>query len=701
MSDIKIVGQIELNTGDAAKKIEDVKKGLNETGDAAKKAEKKQEGLNETLKETGKTAKTSVGSLASVTNIIKGFGIVSIAEKGLSMLTEGFMKNQKAADFMTTAMNFVNKVISDFVNFLSENVGKVVDWFKGIFENPKKAISDFATSIKENLMERIRSLIDSFGYLAEIIKNVFSGEFGKAGEAAKKFGKEVVDVFTGVNNSADKIAEAAVKVADYTKETWNAAEAQTQLQNSAKLAAAQLQGLVEKYDRQAELQRQIRDDETKSIDERIAANNKLGDVLKEQQKAMLALAGKKIAAAQADLNANAGNVDMQVALTNAINERAAVLAQIAGFESEQKVNAVALAKEKIELDKTIAASEAKLLIDRKKAAAELIKDEVAKLNQLQVIADEERNIELKRLQDNINATKKGTQARADAEIAYNEKKQELDIADAQRTQQVDAIKLERKKTAKLSFLQNELDFNNLKKTIADAEIEDAITKSNRLIEIANNEHTAKINLLTAQRDAEILAAKQMGLDTSSIKQKYQIQIQAADAAHLQTTRQLSQAIVDTKVAEVETVGNLAKGLSAVINQESAAGKVAAIALATIDTFVAAWRAFTNAQKNPISILGPAYPYISAAAAAAAGIANIKKIASVQVPGASGGVSTPNASIAASAPILPQQTSTSLDSNTIQNIGNAAAGGVNRAYVVSSDIARDREREAQLNRAARL
>ena len=193
----------------------------------------------------------------------------------------------------------------------------------------------------------------------------------------------------------------------------------------------------------------------------------------------------------------------------------------------------------------------------------------------------------------------------------------------------------------------------------------------------------------------------MGLDTSSIKQKYQTQIQAADAAHLQTTRQLSQAIVDTKVAEVETVGNLAKGLSAVINQESAAGKVAAIALATIDTFVAAWRAFTNAQKNPISILGPAYPYISAAAAAAAGIANIKKIASVQVPGASGGASVPNASIAASAPILPQQTSTSLDSNTIQNIGNAAAGGVNRAYVVSSDIARDREREAQLNRAARL
>ena len=38
--------------------------------------------------------------------------------------------------------------------------------------------------------------------------------------------------------------------------------------NSSKLAEAQIQGLIEKYDRQAELQRQIRDDERKTFDER-------------------------------------------------------------------------------------------------------------------------------------------------------------------------------------------------------------------------------------------------------------------------------------------------------------------------------------------------------------------------------------------------------------------------------------------------
>ena len=89
------------------------------------------------------------------------------------------------------------------------------------------------------------------------------------------------------------------------------------------LKMANLQGLVEKYDRQAELQRQIRDDETKSIEERIAANNKLGEILKEQQAAQLSLANTRVAAAQAELSANKGSVELQVALKEAENERAA------------------------------------------------------------------------------------------------------------------------------------------------------------------------------------------------------------------------------------------------------------------------------------------------------------------------------------------------------------------------------------------
>ena len=56
----------------------------------------------------------------------------------------------------------------------------------------------------------------------------------------------------------------------------DAAVANVQLAKEAEKAEVINAGLLEKYDRQAEQQRQIRDEERNSITERIAANEKLG-----------------------------------------------------------------------------------------------------------------------------------------------------------------------------------------------------------------------------------------------------------------------------------------------------------------------------------------------------------------------------------------------------------------------------------------
>ena len=59
--------------------------------------------------------------------------------------------------------------------------------------------------------------------------------------------------------------------------------------------------MVEKYDRQAEQLRQIRDDESKSIEDRIKANEELALVLDEQEKAMKENAAIAVASAAAEL----------------------------------------------------------------------------------------------------------------------------------------------------------------------------------------------------------------------------------------------------------------------------------------------------------------------------------------------------------------------------------------------------------------
>lgn len=607
MADVNIKAKISVDA-------EDAKKGMD---DFQKNTKKASAGLNDAQKE----AKKSGESFISLSGALKGLGVMSAVEGAFGIFKETLGKNQKVADLMTTSMNFLSKAFNDLFAFIEKNIGPAIDYMKGLFENPKQAIADFGEMIKNNLIERFRSLLDMFGYVGSALKNLFTGDWDAAMEAAKNAGKELLDVTTGISNTAGLIEKGVNAIVDYSKETWKAAEAQTQLQNNAKLAEARLAGLVEKYDRLAEQQRQLRDDETNSIEERIKANNKLGDVLKDQAKAMLALANQKIASAQADLNANRGNIDMQVALTNAINGRQAILAQITGLESEQKVNAVSLAKEQLEMNKAIAESDNKIALDKKKASVELINDEWRKLQETKKIRDEERKIELARLQENIDNTKLGTQARIDAQIAYNEKKAELDIADMQYIVQV------------------------------------------------------------ADLNKKSLVEEQALLDA-----KLSAQMQYANA-----------------------IGSIFGQLAGLFGQGTAASKAAAIAEIGIGTATGYIQGLDIAQKAS-KATGPAaafaFPifYATQIAAVLGAAAKAKQVLSQVKGGGSASTSSAAApSISSSAPVLPNMTANAIQLNaaSIQGIGNAAAGGVNRAFVLEADINNSGERQARLQRAARL
>ena len=119
----------------------------------------------------------------------------------------------------------------------------------------------------------------------------------------KSAGKESLDVLTGVDDVFDKSVETVTKatesIINYTKSTLDSAAATVDLNRKAELSIAQNRIILEQKDREAEKLRQIRDDETKTIAERIEANNKLAEVLNEQERLMLANADAVIAAAQA------------------------------------------------------------------------------------------------------------------------------------------------------------------------------------------------------------------------------------------------------------------------------------------------------------------------------------------------------------------------------------------------------------------
>jgi hypothetical protein len=422
---------IDVDSKDAQKSIDSLDNGLTGLDKSAKKGAKGVGGVTKAFRTLGTAMKAA------------GIGLVIAA---LAKLSDIFMQNQKVADLFNTAFEAVSIAFNDFVNFIVNNTSGVVDFFKAIFENPKQALKDFAEAFKKNIQERFESYLDTLGFLASAVKKVFSGDFAGALEDVKSAGKESIDVLTGVNNSVDKakvvIEKTTNAVVDYTKKTIKSAKENVKLANAAELAAVKNQGLIEKYDRQAEQLRQIRDDESKSIEERIKANEDLAKVLDDQEKAMKENAAIAVASAKAELDKNKENIQLQKAYSEALNEQAAIEAQITGFRSEQQTNANSLLREQKDLQNELALIgkserdiqreelkqqylEQKELIDRE------VTDEIEK-NNLLLVAEEDYKTKLKELNDGFDAEDIATKkANADAKKKIDDATKNAQIENAE------------------------------------------------------------------------------------------------------------------------------------------------------------------------------------------------------------------------------------------------------------------------------
>ena len=336
--------KLDLQTGAAEEDLKNLAEGIEKVGDNALDAQK---GFDKLDKET----KTVSKGLKGMGTAFKALG-VGLVIAAFDKLREVFSQNQQVVDFFNTTFEALSLAFNDFFNFLSSNVGTVIDYFKGLFDDPVQSLKNFGQAIIDNVLERVRSALDALGFLGDAVVKVFKGDFAGAAESAKNAGKELFDVVTGVNDSFDKAAEALPTVVDgitnYAKSTIQAAKANVELQKSADLAIAKNQVILEQKDREAEKLRQIRDDESKTIEERVAANNKLAEVLDEQEKLMLANADALIAAAQAQYDKN-DSIENEIALIEAKGEREAILAQIEGFRSEQLMNVNSLERERLDL----------------------------------------------------------------------------------------------------------------------------------------------------------------------------------------------------------------------------------------------------------------------------------------------------------------------------------------------------------------
>ena len=334
----------------------------------AKSVQRIDDNLTEVKETTGGVAKGVKG----ISNALKAAGI-GLAIAAFSKLAEVFNENQKVTDAFSVAFESLSLAFNDFFNFLNDNIGTVTGYFKAIFDDPVQSIKNFGNAIFDGITSRLKQGLEALGLFGKAAIKFFSGDFAGAALTAKEASKELFDIVTGEDGGFDKIKEAVTgavsSITEYTKSTIKAAQGTVELNKQAEVAAVINQGLIEKYDRQAEQQRQIRDDETKTMEQRVAANTELGRILDEQSEKMLENVDLQIKAAQLEYDKNQ-NQENLIALLEAQNEREAVLAQIEGFRSEQLINRISLQREAGEM----AIEDAEKLIELEEQKRQAVND---------------------------------------------------------------------------------------------------------------------------------------------------------------------------------------------------------------------------------------------------------------------------------------------------------------------------------------
>ena len=392
--------------------------------------------VNDALDNTGKAAEGSKKGFGSLAGLLKGGLGIGAVMSALDALGGALMENQKVQDLMNKAMVVFQGVVNGVIEVLEPLFG----WLEKVFKDPVKSIKEFGDLIKQNLINRFNGLLELIPQLGKAISLLFKGEFAEAGKvAANAVGKVALgieDTVGAVQKGVEFVEKAAKKISNSTKKAFDNRDALAAAENNLARLSILYQGIVEQYDLMSEKQRQIRDDETKTIDERIKANEELAKVLDEGAEKEKANIQARIGILQMQNNLLGKTKERTNEILSLQQELTGIDAKYAGLKSEQLTNINSLEKEKIELKRaemegTLEAN--KIIAD---SDAELAKEGMAQFEAKMAAIQQEYDARRKLLDDEISQLKEGTQAYVDAQ---NEKK----ILDAQYTADSKALAKER------------------------------------------------------------------------------------------------------------------------------------------------------------------------------------------------------------------------------------------------------------------
>ena len=265
--------------------------------------------------DVSKDAKSAAGEFKvmgiSLNGVKKGFASAALTAKGMfgsikaGLISTGigafvvliaslfsyFSNTKKGAEMLERAMAGLGAVVS-VVTDLFSSVGETI---VSSFTNPKQAIADLWEFIKDNLMNRLTGMVDGFKAAGKLIQAAISLDWEGVKEGAAEYGQALVQVSTGMDIEQQKAFVEGIK------------DIGTEMNNEV-AAAMRLKGMLQQLKDEerdfSKVRAQTRQDiqkarldaldESKSVEERLAAVQKANDLELKTTEDILEMQRRKI-----------------------------------------------------------------------------------------------------------------------------------------------------------------------------------------------------------------------------------------------------------------------------------------------------------------------------------------------------------------------------------------------------------------------
>jgi len=601
--------------------------------------------------------------------LVKLQGAMALSE-GLSTIADSWKDFQRLGAVVKTQVvnaftTLKGAIIATGLGALAVAIGLIISNFDKIEVKIQELFPAFEgfgklfNKVKAIAMGALKGIIETFKVLGEIVVDVFSGDFSGAIDTAKgagqRIGKAYVDGFN--EEVADQIQEAARKATE---------------------------ALIKRQENDLKILRsygETRRAEADKLELQIAKNKVkiLKDGTKEEREAQAAafadLKALQVKQAQEEGARQLENLKQRQALQMQALQQAGV--DLIGIQEKQLLAQLALQKKygldtRATLNELAAARSADV-----KARFDLELKALLNAQTLQRAAMEAAS------KDTFNLKQQELEAQLQLYIKYGYSLKEIQEKQAEE-------ELERRQ--KLQDALSEKVYNH------EIKIQRIIVDSQNAAARFADESERRITLMEEKKQlAYDKTVQYIDFVTNATAEASEIEKAAALAGALAV--QYSEL---SKQDSLKATSNILLTSSRILGQQTAVGKGVAIAAATIDTYKAAQSSYSALSMIPI--VGPALGAVAAAAAIVAGIARVKAITRVKVPGAVAATPDTSSAIsgAANGVSLPQvnpNISNTLVDQAVQQNSNLRQP--QRVFVVESDITDTQERVASIEANAQF